>query len=89
MASWHCNAKFAARGHWQDDTGFARIGRNAGMKRDDCVLGWSVDFDELTVDVAPSNIVEFVEFLKTDSGCKFSTLVDITGRGLPRSGKTL
>ena len=63
------------------------LGATLELKRDDCVLGWSVDFDELTVDVAPSNIVEFVEFLKTDSGCKFSTLVDITAVDYPDRAK--
>ena len=33
---------------------------------------------ELTVEVAPAEIVGFVEFLKTDRTCRFSTLVDIT-----------
>ena len=55
------------------------LGTHIELKRTDCVLSWSVAHDELTVDVAPSSLVEFVEFLKTDQNCKFSTLVDITG----------
>ncbi|MEO0390771.1 MAG: NADH-quinone oxidoreductase subunit C [Pseudomonadota bacterium] len=47
-------------------------------KRTDCVLTWGIAHGELTVDVAPANIVGFVEFLKTDPNCRFSTLVDIT-----------
>ena len=48
------------------------------LKRPDCVLGWDVALDELTVTIAPSSISDFVEFLKIDATCRFSTLVDIT-----------
>jgi len=48
------------------------------LKRPDCVLSWDVALDELTVTIAPSSISDFVEFLKIDATCRFSTLVDIT-----------
>ena len=48
------------------------------LKRPDCVIGWSIEFDELTMDIAQSSLVSFVEFLKSNSTCGFSTLVDIT-----------
>ena len=54
------------------------LGTHIAHKRNDCVLGWQITRGELTVDVAPANITGFVEFLKTDATCKFSTLVDIT-----------
>ena len=47
-------------------------------KRPDCVASWEVAHDELTMTVARANIAGFVEFLKSDSTCKFSTLIDIT-----------
>jgi NADH-quinone oxidoreductase subunit C len=47
-------------------------------KRPDCVVSWDVAFGELTVNVALSSLVSFVEFLKSDGACRFSTLVDIT-----------
>ena len=47
-------------------------------KRPDCVLGWEITHDELTVTVAPSSIPAFVEFLRTDGTCRFTTLIDIT-----------
>jgi len=56
-------------------------------KRPDCVLGWEVALDELTVDVAPANITGLVEFLKTDAACRFSTLVDITAVDYPDRAK--
>ena len=47
-------------------------------KRSDCVISWDIAHDELTLTVAMSSLVNFVDFLKTDNSCKFSTLVDIT-----------
>lgn len=55
------------------------LGAHIELLRPDCVLGWSVEHGELTVEVTPTTLPEFVEFLKTDGTCRFSTLVDITG----------
>ena len=55
------------------------LGAHIELRRPDCVLGWSVQHGELTVEVTPTTLPEFVEFLKTDGTCRFSTLVDITG----------
>lgn len=63
------------------------LGALLEAKRPDCVLGWDIAYGELNVDVAPSNIVGFVEFLKSDPNCKFSTLVDITGVDYPERAK--
>ncbi len=63
------------------------LGAQLELKRADCVLSWDVTHGELNVDVAPSNLVEFVEFLKSDQACKFSTLVDITGVDYPERAK--
>lgn len=54
------------------------LGTHIELKRPDCVLSWAVVRDELTVHVAPSSLVSFVEFLKADAACRFSTLIDIT-----------
>jgi NADH-quinone oxidoreductase subunit C len=59
------------------------LGTHIELKRPDCVLSWDVSHGELNVDVAPANIVGFVEFLKSDTNCKFSTLVDITAVDYP------
>ncbi|MBT8415547.1 MAG: NADH-quinone oxidoreductase subunit C [Boseongicola sp.] len=48
------------------------------LKRPDCVISWDIAFGELTINVTQSSLPGFVEFLKTDSNCRFSTLVDIT-----------
>ncbi|MEX0281648.1 MAG: NADH-quinone oxidoreductase subunit C [Arenibacterium sp.] len=59
------------------------LGTHIETKRPDCVLACDVTHGELNMDVTPSNIVGFVDFLKTDSACRFSTLVDITGVDYP------
>ena len=55
------------------------LGAHIEAKRTDCVLAWAVAHGELTMEVTPSSLVSFVEFLKSDRNCRFSTLVDITG----------
>ncbi|MGN7871001.1 NADH-quinone oxidoreductase chain 5 [Paracoccus haematequi] len=42
------------------------------------VLDATVAFGELTVTATLSSIVDLIEFLRSDSSCRFSTLVDIT-----------
>ena len=59
------------------------LGAHLELKRTDCVLSWEVAFDELTVTVALSNLVGFVDFLRTDGSCRFSSLVDITAVDYP------
>ena len=63
------------------------LGALLELKRTDCVLGWDIGYGELNVDVAPSNIASFVEFLKTDMNCRFTTLVDITAVDYPERSK--
>ncbi len=63
------------------------LGTQLELKRSDCVLSWDVTHEELNVDVALSNLVEFIEFLKSDRSCQFSTLVDITGVDYPERAK--
>lgn len=63
------------------------LGAHIELKRPDCVIGWDVAFDELTIDVAPANIVGFVDFLRGDATCRFSTLVDITAVDYPERSK--
>lgn len=59
------------------------LGTYIESKRPDCVLGWSVALGELTVEIAPSSLAAFAEFLKVDSSCRFSSLVDITAVDYP------
>ena len=63
------------------------LGTDIELKRPDCVLSWDVAHGELNVDVTPANIVGFVEFLRSDTSCRFSTLVDITAVDYPDRAK--
>ena len=47
-------------------------------KRPDCVLSSEVALGELTLNVSLASIVSFVDFLRADNTCQFSTLIDIT-----------
>ncbi len=59
------------------------LGALIEAKRPDCILSWQVARGELTVLVPSANIAAFADFLKTDRGCRFSTLVDITAVDYP------
>lgn len=52
-------------------------------KRPDCVLKSEIAHDELTLHVSLSSMVSFVDFLRADSNCLFSTLIDITAVDYP------
>ncbi|SFK54117.1 NADH-quinone oxidoreductase subunit C [Shimia haliotis] len=63
------------------------LGAHIELKRPDCVLSWDVAFGELNIDVTPANIAGFIEFLKSDANCRFSTLVDVTAVDYPERAK--
>lgn len=63
------------------------LGSHIETRRSDCVLGWQISHDELTVDVTLSNLRGLVEFLKTDATCRFTTLIDITAVDYPQRPK--
>ncbi|MCV6593294.1 MAG: NADH-quinone oxidoreductase subunit C [Silicimonas sp.] len=52
-------------------------------KRPDCVLNHDIAFGELTLTISPNALVSFVDFLKADKTCLFSTLIDITAVDYP------
>ena len=54
------------------------LAAHIGFKQPDAVIGATVAFGELTLDVALPHLEALVDFLKTDSACRFSSLVDIT-----------
>ncbi len=47
-------------------------------KRPDCVLRSEITLGELTIEATLASLPGFVEFLKSDASCLFSTLIDIT-----------
>ncbi len=52
-------------------------------RRTDAVISTSVAFGELCVHIQPAHLEEFVEFLRDDATCRFSSLVDITAIDYP------
>ena len=63
------------------------LGAHIDLKRPDCVLSWEVTHGALSMEVTPQNLAGFVEFLKTDATCRFTTLVDITAVDYPGRAK--
>ena len=59
------------------------LGARIEAKRPEHVAGWHVTHDELTVDIRASALPGFIEFLKNDTSCRFTTLVDITAVDWP------
>jgi NADH-quinone oxidoreductase subunit C len=49
----------------------------------DAAIGHSVAFDQLTVTVQASRIVDVVTFLRDDPGCRFVSLIDVTAVDYP------
>ena len=53
-------------------------------RQGDAVIGTDISaHGELTVEIAPAEAAHFIDWLKSDSSCKFSTLVDITAVDYP------
>ncbi len=63
------------------------LGAHIELKRPDDVLSYGVINDELTLIVSPAALVGLIEFLKADSTCKFSSLIDITAVDYPTRAK--
>jgi NADH-quinone oxidoreductase subunit C len=53
----------------------------------DAVFSAAVAHGELTVLCAPEGIVDFLTFLRDDSACRFTTLIDICGVDWPERDK--
>jgi len=54
------------------------LGVHVSLRQPDAVIDARVAEGELTLQVVPARLVALVEFLKSDSTCRFATLVDIT-----------
>ncbi len=53
----------------------------------DAVVSTDITHGALTVVVTPASLVGFVEFLKTNTACQFTTLIDITAVDYPSREK--
>ncbi len=63
------------------------LAAHIALKQPDAVLGHRVAFGELTIDAVPSHLPALVDFLRDDSACRFSSLVDITAVDHPEREK--
>jgi NADH-quinone oxidoreductase subunit C len=63
----------------------AELAAHLELRRSDAVIGTALAHGELTVQVQMAHLLSFVEFLKTDAACRFSTLVDITAIDRPEA----
>jgi NADH-quinone oxidoreductase subunit C len=59
------------------------LAAHIAQRRAEDVLKTVVSNGELTVSVAPSGIAAFIEYLRGDAACRFSTLIDITAVDWP------
>ena len=57
------------------------------LKRPNDVVATRIAFGELTVEATLNGIADFIDFLRTDSACRFSSLVDITAVDHPEREK--
>lgn len=63
------------------------LGQMIETRNSDAVRNYSVENGELTIRVAAPHIAAVTEFLKSNSACNFSTLIDITAIDYPSREK--
>ncbi|WP_323007596.1 NADH-quinone oxidoreductase subunit C [Pseudorhodobacter sp.] len=61
----------------------AELAAQLELRHPDAVISTALAHGELTVMVDAASLVRFVEFLKTDATCQFSSLIDITAVDYP------
>jgi NADH-quinone oxidoreductase subunit C len=65
------------------ETALEELKETIVLRHDDAVLEASVARDELTVSVPAPALPDFVNYLRTDPSCQFTTLVDVTAIDWP------
>ena len=68
---------------YPDTDALEQLAEHLRLRCGDQVLDAVVAFGELTVTASLSSIVDLIEFLRSDSSCRFSTLIDITAVDYP------
>ncbi|MFT4013453.1 MAG: NADH-quinone oxidoreductase subunit C [Paracoccus sp. (in: a-proteobacteria)] len=61
-----------------DTEALSELAEHIALRRDNDVVETGLAYGELTVTVTLSGLVGFIEFLRNDANCRFSTLIDIT-----------
>ena len=65
----------------------AELAEHITHRRPNEVVATEIAFGELTVTTTVAGVVELVEFLRSDTNCRFSTMVDITAVDHPARGQ--
>ena len=60
-----------------------QLAEHIKLRRGDEILDTQIAFGELTVTTDLSSLLDLVEFLRSDSSCRFTTLVDMTAVDYP------
>ncbi|MDO5648147.1 NADH-quinone oxidoreductase subunit C [Paracoccus sp. (in: a-proteobacteria)] len=63
---------------YPDHDALRQLADHIQARRPDNVVDTTLAYGELTVTATASGILDLIEFLRSDSNCRFSTLVDIT-----------
>ena len=54
------------------------LAQHIEARRHGDVLGWSIAYGEMNIEINAARAAPFLDFLKADQSCRFSSLVDIT-----------
>ena len=66
-----------------DSDALEQLAEHIASRRPGEVVGTQIAFGELTVTATASGILDLLDFLRSDTSCRFSTLVDITAVDYP------
>jgi NADH-quinone oxidoreductase subunit C len=61
----------------------AELGESIKAALSSAVTGYAIAFDQLTVTVEATRIVEVVKYLRDDPGCRFVSIIDVTAVDYP------
>jgi NADH-quinone oxidoreductase subunit C len=61
----------------------AELGESIKTALPGAVAGYAIAFDQLTVTVEVTRIVDVVKFLRDDPGCRFVSIIDVTAVDYP------
>ena len=61
----------------------AELGESINAALPGAVSGHAIAFDQLTIDVDATKIVEVVKFLRDDPSCRFISIIDVTAVDYP------
>ena len=68
---------------YPDIDALEQLAEHIRLRRGDEILDTRIEFGELTVTATLSGLLDLIEFLRSDSSCRFTTLVDMTAVDYP------